>query len=99
MRRSLGPPLQGGMGFWGGVSQGAALGWDWGRPLAFGHESHTQGGRFMGSTFSGEWTRIGACDGSFGVRCLAPLFDRSGPGTGACSRESLTAAFRFLPRS
>ena len=44
MCRSFGPPLQGGMGFWGGVSQGVTLGWVWGRPLAFGHGSRTQGG-------------------------------------------------------
>ena len=49
MRRSFGPPLQGGTGFWGGVSQGVALGWVWGRPLAFGQGSHTQWGRFMGN--------------------------------------------------
>ena len=37
------PPLQGGMGKGCGVSQGVALGWVWGRPLAFRHRSLTQG--------------------------------------------------------
>ena len=36
------------MGFGVGISQGVALGWVWGRPLAFGHGSRTQGDRFLG---------------------------------------------------
>ena len=48
IRRWIGLPLQGGMGVGGGVSQGVALGWECGRPLAFGNGSHIYAGRLCG---------------------------------------------------
>ena len=54
------------MRFWGGVPQGVALGWVWGRPLAFGHGSRTHGGRFMG-TLELRW------------KCRMSLFDPNAP--------------------